>query len=133
MTDTAAAAPANDVLPPMVWARVEIMGHRVHHGTITEVDQFGVKMLRVDVFAVGDQPIATHFYGGAAIYGITKITEEAAREAEAPTWRRQTGVPLAIAGPLLTPPARCSVCAAQKEETCLLRDHERDRCPRSAA
>lgn len=60
------------------FAFVELMGHRNHWGRISEQDQFGVKLMRVDV--PGDEgfdgPFVTHFYGGSAIFSITPTTRE---------------------------------------------------------
>src|SRR3546814_774845 len=51
---------------------VEIFGHRRHAGRILEVEQFGSKMLRIDVPTDGDfeKGYTSHFYGGAAIFGL---------------------------------------------------------------
>src|SRR5271154_867377 len=64
---------------PDRWACVEIFGHRRHYGRISEVEQFGTKMLRVDVPTADAGVFETFTYGGAAIFGITPVTEESAR------------------------------------------------------
>ncbi|HUC70410.1 MAG TPA: hypothetical protein VMS01_04380 [Stellaceae bacterium] len=69
------------------WAVIEIFGHRRHVGVISEAEQFGVKMLRIDVPGPAQQDLlapqpaikATYFYGGASVFGITPITEERGR------------------------------------------------------
>ena len=64
------------------WAIVEIFGYRRHVGVVSESEQFGAKMLRIDVpkplDVLNPTPAieATYFYGGASIFGITPITEE---------------------------------------------------------
>lgn len=101
MTDTATTdRPTLDTAPAPRWARVEIFGHVRHHGLVSEVEQFGTRMLRVDVFTDGDVPIATHDYGGAAIFSVTPCTEAYARETE--KTRREGsgyGTPLRLSGP----------------------------------
>lgn len=60
------------------WAIVELMGHRRRAGFAQEVEQFGAKMLRIDIPA-GDQMV-TEFYGGTSIYALRPASEEVARE-----------------------------------------------------
>lgn len=62
------------------WAIVELMGHRRLGGRVSQVEQYGVPMLRIDVPGVkpGDD-VATQFYGGSSIYCLTPTTEEMAR------------------------------------------------------
>lgn len=65
------------------WAIVELMGHRRLAGQVSEVEQYGSKLLRLDIpiAAADGQPetSATQFYGGSAIYCVTPATEEVAR------------------------------------------------------
>ena len=62
------------------WCIIEVFGHRSHYGLLTEVERFGTKLARIDIFGVGDaDPRATHFYGGASIFSITPATEESCR------------------------------------------------------
>lgn len=63
------------------WAIVELMGHRVIAGQVSEAAQYGAAQLRVDVPGplVGNIAV-TQFYGGSAIYSLTPCTEEAARQ-----------------------------------------------------
>lgn len=69
-------------IPPAgEWVFLEVMGHRSHYGLLTEIERFGAKMSRIDVFGVGaTEPEATHFYGGPAIFSITPTTEETCRQ-----------------------------------------------------
>ena len=63
------------------WARVELLGHRSRFGQICEVEQFGGKMLRIDIPNPGspDDPV-TEFYGCASIYAITPMSEQMVRD-----------------------------------------------------
>jgi len=71
------------------WAIVEIMGHQVIAGQLSEVTVAGAAMLRVDVPALpatphraATQPF-TRFYGAGAIYAITPVDEFTALQAVA--------------------------------------------------
>lgn len=73
------------------WAIVEIFGHRKHAGRIREVEQYGTKMMRIDVpFYAGKQEgekwpykivdmhldrWETYYYGGASIFSLTPTDE----------------------------------------------------------
>lgn len=61
------------------WCIVELMGHNVIAGYVTEQVIGGAAMLRVDVPLVAEdrQPF-TKFFAPSAIYGITPTTETAA-------------------------------------------------------
>lgn len=61
------------------WAIVELMGHRRLAGLVSQAEQFGVAMLRVDVPGENGEVSATQFYGGSSIYCLTPTTEEIAR------------------------------------------------------
>lgn len=73
------------------WALVELMGHQKIAGLVSEVEMGGAKLLRVDVPDTPEQPpqgwrdaspaipAYTRFVGGAAIYAITPMSEEACR------------------------------------------------------
>jgi|SRR6185312_14693490 len=74
-------------VPDEMWALVEIFGHRRHYGRVTEVEKFGTKMLRVDVPISDAAPLLgeqeefeTFIYGGASIFGMTPMTEDACRK-----------------------------------------------------
>lgn len=60
------------------WAVVEIMGHRVRCGRISEVEIAGTKFLRVDIPS-DDGQYVTEFYGGGSIYAIRPASEEIVR------------------------------------------------------
>ena len=63
------------------WVYLEVMGHRSHYGLLSEFERFGAKMARIDVFRTGENdPCATHFYGGSAIFSITPMKEESCRK-----------------------------------------------------
>jgi len=63
------------------WAIVELMGHRRLAGHVTEADQFGTKMVRLDIYdTTGADPEVTQFYGGGSVYCLTPTTEEIARK-----------------------------------------------------
>jgi hypothetical protein len=63
------------------WAVVEIFGHESLAGQVSEGKIGSVCLVRVDVPAAGDQPAFTKFYGEKAIYSITPVSEELARQA----------------------------------------------------
>lgn len=63
------------------WAIVELMGHVVLAGYVTQESIAGTAMLRIDVPEVEGQPGFTKYQSGGSIYGITPTTEESARTA----------------------------------------------------
>jgi hypothetical protein len=63
------------------WAVLELMGHRVRYGRVSEVTQFGVTMCRIDM---PTDPPTFELYSGSAIYGIRPASEEAIRAYHAP-------------------------------------------------
>jgi len=65
------------------WGVVELMGHNVVAGEVSEQTIAGAAFLRVDVPEVDGQRPFTKFFGGAAIYAITPTDEATAREAAA--------------------------------------------------
>lgn len=71
--------------PPAEWVFLEVMGHRSHYGLLTEVERFGTKLARIDIFE-GDavEPSKTHLYGGPSIFSITPATERLCRERSKP-------------------------------------------------
>lgn len=63
------------------WAIVELMGHRVIAGQVSEASQYGTAMLRVDVPGKEDgSACVTQFYGGSAIYSMTPCDKATACE-----------------------------------------------------
>ena len=60
------------------WAIVEIMGHRVIAGRISEVSRFGASFCRVEV-DLPDGTIAAQEYSGSAIFCITPSDEATVR------------------------------------------------------
>jgi len=63
------------------WAVVELFGHQVTAGKVTEEQIGGKAFVRVDVPAENEQPGFTKFYGAEAIYCLTPVSEEVARAA----------------------------------------------------
>lgn len=64
--------------PRDVWGILELMGHVRLAGRVSEVEMFGVKMGRIDV-PQADGTMLTRVFGGSAVYGLTFVSEEAAR------------------------------------------------------
>jgi hypothetical protein len=70
-------------------AIVELMGHRRIAGIVSQAEQYGTAMLRVDIPGADGEPGTTQFYGGSSIYCLTPTTDEmvaavAARNQPAP-------------------------------------------------
>ncbi len=63
------------------WAIVELMGHVRMAGQIREVDQYGTKMLQLDVPGLDDADVKpfTTFVAGNSLYRVTPTTEEIAK------------------------------------------------------
>ena len=70
-----------DTCPRDLWAIVEVMGHSKYAGRVSEHTGLGVPLVRVEVPEVQGQPAFEKLLGGAAIFGVTPCTEEAARAA----------------------------------------------------
>ena len=63
------------------WAIVELMGHRTFGGMVSEVEMYGGRLLRLDVYDDDDEePTMTQYYGSSAIYCITPADESMARQ-----------------------------------------------------
>lgn len=61
------------------WALVEQMGFRKTVGKVREVEQFGTKMLRLDVpINGGAEEWTTRFCGGPSLYQVTPLAEAVA-------------------------------------------------------
>ena len=77
------------------WVFLEILGHRSHYGLLTEVDRFGLKFARIEIFATGDAaPRDVRAYGGASIFSITPVSEEMCRERSTPYEYKQPQIQL---------------------------------------
>jgi len=75
---------------PDEWAIVELMGHRQRAGRVSEIQQFGATMLRIERFAPDEEePFSIEDYGGTAIFCLHRCTERMARAAEADMRRQQ--------------------------------------------
>ncbi len=63
------------------WVILELMGHRVLAGYVTEHTVAGTPFLRLDIPGVEDRPPVTQFYSGASVYCMTPTTEDIATAA----------------------------------------------------
>jgi len=63
------------------WGIVEIMGHNVISGRLSEVSLAGSNLLRVDIpqNIEGEEQFRTEYVGGNSIYRLRVTTEEVAR------------------------------------------------------
>ncbi|SDI40504.1 hypothetical protein SAMN05421505_1499 [Sinosporangium album] len=61
------------------WVILELLGHRVLGGHLTEQQIAGMAFLRLEVPAAGDAPPVTQFYAPSSVYAITPTDEETAR------------------------------------------------------
>ena len=62
------------------WAHMELMGHRSHHGSVTEVVIAGAAFLRIDIFGIGDEAAREyHLYPPGSLYGLHPSTEARCR------------------------------------------------------
>jgi hypothetical protein len=108
------------------WAILELFGHRVLAGRVSEVERFGGKLCRIEVPigpapGSGEESFVAQEYGHGAIYCLTPCAEEVAR---AQAWRSHALLrPLLPAGsgaiaewePRLTPEAVPATPAATEE------------------
>jgi hypothetical protein len=63
------------------WAVLELMGHRKLAGRVTEATLGGASFLRLDVPGLTpESPAVTQFYSPAAVYCLTPVSEEVARQ-----------------------------------------------------
>lgn len=60
------------------WAIVDLFGHTRLAGRVSEVQQYGTSMCRIEVPAVDERPGFTRDVGGAAIFGMTDVNQELA-------------------------------------------------------
>lgn len=63
------------------WAVLELLGHRVRYGRVSEVTLFGEAMCRIEI---PSDPPAVEFYSGKALYGIRPAAEASIRAYHAP-------------------------------------------------
>src|SRR5574342_105342 len=61
------------------WAIIELMGHNVIAGYVTEESGFGTALMRVDVPATSIYGAYTKLLGTGSIYAVTFVSEEVAR------------------------------------------------------
>ncbi len=56
-----------------VYAVIEVFGHRRLTGRITEVEQYGTKLLRIDIPEKGkfENGFKSQLYGGASLFSVT--------------------------------------------------------------
>ncbi len=62
------------------WAILELMGHRRLAGLVKEQTIGSASFIRIDVFTDGEKAIATQFYNPSAVYCMTPVSEQLARE-----------------------------------------------------
>lgn len=62
------------------WAILELMGHRRLAGLVREHTIGSASFIRIDVFVEGDKAVATQFYNPAAVYAMTPVSEDLARQ-----------------------------------------------------
>lgn len=74
------------------WAVVEVMGHRVFAGRVTEQVIAGAGFVRVDVPRDSQHEPFTKMIGTASIYAITPCSEAVARKAAAQNQERPVEV-----------------------------------------
>jgi hypothetical protein len=75
------------LLPGSHWGKVELLGHRVHFGAVSEATIYGGTMLRVDVPTILNGEMVsfeTMYYGTGALYGVRAVTLEQVIEANTP-------------------------------------------------
>jgi len=58
---------------------MELFGHQKLAGKVSEATIGGGTFVRIDVPQTGERPAFTRFYGSAAIYSFTPVSEEVAR------------------------------------------------------
>ena len=64
---------------PSFWAVVEIMGHRVAAGLVTEVEMFGGKLMMIEQ-PRSDGTVGRSFYGSGSVFSMCFTTEKEVRE-----------------------------------------------------
>ena len=75
--------PESTTPPFREWSILELFGHRRLAGLVTEQQIADAGFLRLDVPGEGDAAAATQFYPPSAVYCLTPVTEELARQVAA--------------------------------------------------
>lgn len=60
------------------WVIVDFFGHQCFAGKVSEVQQFGSVMGRLEIPSVDGRPGFTKDFGGASVFQMTDVTEEVA-------------------------------------------------------
>jgi hypothetical protein len=63
-----------------IWCVVELMGHTVIAGQVTDQPMFGKSMLRIDHPETERRQAFTQYISPEALYRVTPVTESVARE-----------------------------------------------------
>lgn len=58
------------------WCVLELLGHRVRYGRVSEVSMFGEPFCRIDV---PTEPPTVEFYAGKSVYGLRPANEDTIR------------------------------------------------------
>jgi len=61
------------------WVKLELFGHKVEAGYLTERQISGAGFLQLTVPATDEHPAYTKLYSPSAVYGISPLEEETAR------------------------------------------------------
>lgn len=105
------------------WAILELMGHRRLAGLVREHTIGSGSFIRIDVFVEGEKAIATQFYNPSAVYCMTPVSEELARQIAkrdqpAPVSRWEIPAPpeRRVEEPANTTLRRCRVCGCTDDD-----------------
>ena len=72
--DDIAVTPPAETPPPERYVCLEIFGHRQHFGRLVEVEQFGAKFARIEMWCAKGHPLPlSPAYAGAAIFSVTDL------------------------------------------------------------
>lgn len=75
------------------YARIEIMGHQVITGRVTEVTRYGVQFCAVERIDKDGNLGCLILHGGSAIFRETPLTREEAIAEATPYWERVAQLP----------------------------------------
>ena len=70
------------------YGRLELLGHRVLYGHLSEDEIAGVQFIAIDVTEGGEKGVERQYYSTAAVYCIAPMTEQAVIDATRPLARR---------------------------------------------